>query len=88
VRTRIVPPVLLAACIGAFVASGLHSGAQGVQPVPASVSEPETAVAQNTAVYYVDATISCERSKQKCFTETRKNADGTLHVTIRPATTP
>lgn len=90
VRTRIVPVFLLAACIGAFVASGLHSGAQGPQPAPASVSEPETAVVQNTVVYCVDATVGedAKPSKQKCTTETRNNASGKLYIKLRPATTP
>jgi hypothetical protein len=87
---RIVPPALFAAALAGFVLSGLHSGAQGLQPAPASVSEPETAVAQTTVVYCVDATVGddAKPSKQKCITETRKNATGKLYITLRPATTP
>jgi hypothetical protein len=84
VRTRIVPVVLLAACIGGFVASGLHSGAQGLQP--AGVRESQT----TKVVYCIDATVGGEGkpSKQKCTTETRDNASGKLYITLRPATTP
>ena len=62
---------------------------QGLQPAPASISKPETAVAQTTVVYCVDATVGAEGKplKQKCVTEARKNA-GQVQITLRPATTP
>jgi len=86
VRTRLIPPVLLAASLAAFVLSGLHSDAQSLQPAPASVSEPQS----TTVVYCVDATVGSDGkpSNQKCITEKRKNANGKLYITIRPATTP
>jgi hypothetical protein len=56
--------VLLAACIGGFVASGVHPGARGVQPAPASVSEP-----LSRTTYYIDATIGGKGSGGKCITE-------------------
>ena len=84
-RRRIVPVVLFAACIGAFVASGLHSGAQGLH-LPASVTEPQT----RTVVYCVDTTVGSDgkSSKHKCVTEPRTNANGKLYITLRPPTTP
>ena len=85
-RTRIVPPALFAAALAGFVLSGLHSGAQGLQPAPASLKEPQT----RTVVYCIDATVGGEGkpSKQKCVTEARKNTNGKLYITLRQATTP
>jgi hypothetical protein len=83
---RIVPPALFGTALAGFVLSGLHSGAQGLQPAPASVGESQT----RTVVYCIDATVGSDGkpSKQKCVTEPRKNANGKLYITLRPATTP
>ncbi len=80
-RTRLVPPAVLAATLAAFVVSGLYWGGDGLDR--GRVSKPV-----KKGVFYVDATVSCDRTKGTCVTETRKNANGTVHITIRQATNP
>lgn len=83
-RARRIPSfALYAALVGGFVFSGMHSRGNSPEHAPASVSK--TAV---ETTYYVDATVGCDRARQPCITETRKRANGTVHVTVRSATTP
>jgi hypothetical protein len=78
---RLLAAALLAATLAAFVVSGLYWGEDGLQR--GRVSKPV-----KKGVFYVDATVSCDRTNGTCVSETRKNANGTVQITIRTATNP
>ena len=77
VRTRLVPVVLFAASVAAFVVSGLYAG-ETRSPTPSKTRATNP---------YIDTRSGCEHLVEGCTIGKRVNT-GKLYITIRPATNP
>jgi hypothetical protein len=77
VPRRLVPVVLFAASVAAFVVSGLSAG-ERPSPTPSKARATDP---------YIDTRTGCEHLVEGCTIGKRVNT-GQVQITLRPATTP